>query len=419
MMNEKPLRVLFIVPYPPSLIRVRAYNLIRQLTALGHRVTVLTLYGDAAEQKDAAQLAAYCHKVVALPLPKWRSLWNCFKALPTKKPLQAVYCWQPALAQRLAELVRPAGSNKPAFDVVHVEHLRGADYGLFLKAQMETNGSTVPIVWDSVDCISYLFRQTAAASRSRFGNLAARLDLGRTERYEGWLANQFNHILITSAIDKQALLDLLPAQTRWPDISLIPNGVDLDYFCPEPAAERERETLVFSGKMSYHANVTMALYLAREIMPRIWQQRPEVKLNIVGKAPPKEIAVLARQPGIVVTGMVPDIRPYLRRATAAVVPLVYGAGVQFKVLEAMACATPVVTTPQAAAPLAAVPGRDVLTAENTDNFAGTILKLLSDPDMQQRIGTDGRAYVETHHNWTTITTRLAEIYHESGMRMTV
>jgi glycosyltransferase involved in cell wall biosynthesis len=122
---------------------------------------------------------------------------------------------------------------------------------------------------------------------------------------------------------------------------------------------------------------------------------------------------------MVVTGKVPDIRPYLRRATAAVVPLVYGAGVQFKVLEAMACATPVVTTPQAAAPLAAVPGRDVLTAEDADDFAGIILKLLSDQEMQRRVGAYGRAYVETHHNWTTITTRLAEIYREAGPKLPV
>jgi sugar transferase (PEP-CTERM/EpsH1 system associated) len=418
MMNEKPLRILFIVPYPPSLIRVRAYNLIRQLTGLGHEVTVVTLYSDTAEKSDVDHLAAYCHRIIGLPLPKWRSLWNCLKALPTKKPLQAVYCWQPALARRLAELVRPTGKGT-AFDVVHVEHLRGAEYGLFLKAHFQANGPTLPIVWDSVDCISYLFRQTAAASNSRFGSLAARLDLARTDRHEGWLANRFDHVLITSAIDKQALLDLLPSQECRPSISIIPNGVDLDYFCPETDINREPDTLVLSGKMSYHANVTMALYLAREIMPRIWTQRPDVKLNIVGKSPPKEITALAQQPGMVVTGMVPDIRPYLRRATAAVVPLVYGAGVQFKVLEAMACATPVVTTPQAAAPLAAVPGRDVLTAEDADDFAGIILKLLSDQEMQRRVGAYGRAYVETHHNWTTITTRLAEIYREAGPKLPV
>ncbi|MFZ0547952.1 MAG: glycosyltransferase [Candidatus Promineifilaceae bacterium] len=414
-MNTSPLRILFIVPYPPSLIRVRAYNLIRHLTLLGHQVTVLTLFTGTAEQADAANLTALCHRVIALPLPKWRSLLNCLKALPTQKPLQAVYCWQPALADELAHLIGSNGSGH-AFDVVHVEHLRGVEYALFLKSILAANGTNLPIVWDSVDCISHLFRQTAAASHSRFGNLAAHLDLARTERYEGWLANQFSRVLITSEIDKQAILDLVPPQEPKPEISLIPNGVDLDYFCPRPTANREPDTLVFSGKMSYHANVTMALYLAQEIMPRVWKQRPTVKLNIVGKAPPKQITALAQRPGINVTGLVPDIRPYLQGAAAAVVPLVYGAGVQFKILEAMACATPVVTTPQAVAPLSAEPGRDLLSAKDPEDFAQAILTLLSDPQMQQKIGANGRAYIEAHHNWTTITAQLTDIYRTATQR---
>ncbi len=404
-------RVLFVVPYPPSRIRVRSYNLVRQLTALGHEVTVLTLWSDAAERADAAALARQVHHVVALRLPRWRSLWNCLQALPTRKPLQAVYCWQPALARQAADLAISA-DGQPAFDVVHVEHLRGAEYGLYLQARLAAGQRPLPVVWDSVDCISYLFRQAATSSHSRFGAWAARLDLARTERYEGWLAGRFAHVSIVSAIDRQALLGLLPPGEKQPAVSLLPNGVELDYFCPDPATGREPASVVFSGKMSYHANVTMALYLAQEIMPRVWRQRPDVQLTIVGKAPPPEVRVLGQRPGVAVTGLVEDIRPYLRRATAAVVPLLYGAGLQFKVLEGMACATPVVATPQAAASLAAVPGRDLLVAGSAEEFAGAILALLADPQRQQAIGAAGRAYVESHHNWATITGRLAEIYQQ-------
>lgn len=95
------MNILFIVPYVPNLIRVRPYNLIRHLAAHGHEVTVLTLWSTEAERADAEALKQHCHRVVALPLPRWRSLWNCLRALPTPVPLQAVYCWQPALARRL------------------------------------------------------------------------------------------------------------------------------------------------------------------------------------------------------------------------------------------------------------------------------------------------------------------------------
>ena len=99
------------------------------------------------------------------------------------------------------------------FDLVHVEHLRGTHYGLALKRWLEIITDTyqmnkIPIVWDSVDCISLLFERTAHSSRSRFGLLAAQFDLPRTRRYEGWLVQQFDHTLITAEADRQALASL-------------------------------------------------------------------------------------------------------------------------------------------------------------------------------------------------------------------
>ena len=406
------MRILFIVPYVPSLIRFRSYNLIRQLTAHGHQVTVLTLYTGAAELADVADLGPYCQRVVALPLPKLRSLWNCLIALPSGKPLQAMYCWQPALARKIKQLIQPANGTL-AFDVVHIEHLRGSEYGLFLKKHLSSIDHGLPIVWDSVDCISHLFRQAVNFRASRLGMLATRLDLTRTERYEGRVANQFEHVVISSDIDKLALLDLVPNHLTEPQVSVVPNGVDLAYFCPGPTSSRKPDTLIFSGKMSYHANISMALYLAEEIMPRIRQRRPSVRLNIVGKSPPRQITALSQHPNISVAGTVPDIRPYLREATAAVVPLLYGAGTQGKILEAMACATPVITTPLAVAPLSACPGRDLLVADRADDIAQAVLKLLADKKMQRDVAECGRSYVETNHNWTTITEELVDIYKSS------
>jgi glycosyltransferase involved in cell wall biosynthesis len=189
------------------------------------------------------------------------------------------------------------------------------------------------------------------------------------------------------------------------------NGVDLDYFRPAPETVREKATLVFSGKMSYHANVTMVLHLVREILPRVWEQRPDVRLLIVGKDPPREINELAHaRQRIVITGTVPDIRPYLQRATLAVVPLVYGAGVQNKVLEAMACATPVIAYQPAVAALSARIGEDVIVAQNADEFAAQLICQLEDSDNRQRIGWNGRHYVESYHDWDRIAAGLEAIY---------
>jgi sugar transferase (PEP-CTERM/EpsH1 system associated) len=402
------MRILFVVPYTPNLIRVRPYNLLRALGERGHEVTVLTLATNEAEWADAEALEDGGRQVIALPINRLRSLANCLAALPGSTPLQAVYSWQPQLARRLAGLVRSTNGRSP-FDVVHVEHLRGARYGLRL---LDSGGSQPPVVWDSVDCISHLFRQAAEQSNNRTRRWLTRIELERTARYESELIRRFAHVLVTSPVDREALL-ALPASAgkAAPSITVVRNGVDLDYFRPAPETVREKATLVFSGKMSYHANVTMVLHLVREILPRVWEQRPDVRLLIVGKDPPREINELAHaRQRIVITGTVPDIRPYLQRATLAVVPLVYGAGVQNKVLEAMACATPVIAYQPAVAALSARIGEDVIVAQNADEFAAQLICQLEDSDNRQRIGWNGRHYVESYHDWDRIAAGLEAIY---------
>jgi glycosyltransferase involved in cell wall biosynthesis len=175
--------------------------------------------------------------------------------------------------------------------------------------------------------------------------------------------------------------------------------------------------LVISGKMSYHANVTMVLQFVEAVLPRLWAQRPAVKLWVVGKKPPPQVQALARDRRITVTGGVPDLRPYLRRAAAAVAPLAYGVGIQNKVLEAMACGTPVVASPSAVSALAELrPGHDALVADGPEAMARTLDALLADAAHQAEVGKAGRRYVERHHRWRDIAARLAELYTEAARR---
>jgi len=428
---------------------MRSYNLIRHLTARGHEVTVLTLWSDRGERADAEALVQHCHRVVAVPLPGYRSLWNSLQALPSPEPLQSVYCWSRPLAQEITRSLRqpPLNGHQP-YDIVHVEHLRAARYGLVAKgaqpsglgrsaghsrrsreAKPWTCLSRPPVIWDSVDCISYLFEQAARSSRSVFGRLKTRLDLDRTRQYEGWLVEQFDRVLVTATTDRRALEALYASRLnhrsassapRPSGVTVVPNGVDLDYFSPSDEP-REPDTLVFTGKMSYHANVTAVLHLVNDIMPQVWSQRRHVRLIIAGKDPPRRVRDLATRyrPLIGVTGTVPDIRPYLRRATVAVVPLVYGAGSQVKVLEAMACETPVVASPQAVSALQVRDGEDVLVADGpsdgtqTTGFARKVLQLLDDGMLRRKIGSRGREYVEKHHDWRRVAEQLEEIYRDA------
>ena len=157
----------------------------------------------------------------------------------------------------------------------------------------------------------------------------------------------------------------------------------------------------------------MVKFLVSEIMPKVWARRPTVQLVIVGKDPTPEIRALGTDPRITVTGTVDDIRPYLWKATVAVVPLVYGAGVQNKILEAMACETPVLTTSKTLSSLGVISGKDLLIADTADGFSQAVLRLLNDNVQKSEIGTAGSIFVRQHHNWTEIAKQLIAYYEET------
>ena len=396
------MKIAYIVPYVPNLIRTRPYNLINHLAALGHEVTVFTLGSGAQDQADAQFLRDKGSKVYFQEHSVLYSLWNSLKTVPTRRPLQTVYSWNPHLAKHIIELLNVPGK----FDVVHVEHLRGSYYGQYIKSRLVH----IPVVWDSVDCISYLFEQASRHSTGGFGKFVTRFELGRTRRMEGKLISEFDHVLVTSETDRNALLELiLPGSIPSP-ITVLSNGVDLEYFHSNPSVQKDPETLVFSGKMSYHANASMVKYLVREIMPKVWMRRPSVRLIVVGKDPSAEIRAFGDDPRIEITGTVEDIRPYIWRASCAVVPLVYGAGIQNKILEAMACGTAVVTTTKTISSLQVTHGKELLIAMDAEDFSQNILKLLVDKQLSMTIGLAGAEYVKMHHNWSVIAKQLVSCY---------
>ncbi|NIV39535.1 MAG: glycosyltransferase, partial [Anaerolineae bacterium] len=301
------MNVLYVTPYVPSRIRTRPYNLIRALILLGHQVTLLTAAGTSPEEREEAdELRGWGVRVEVFPVPLVRSLANCLRALPTREPLQAVYAYHPGIERRLGELLRDE-----TFDVMHTEHLRAA--------RLVRTVMGVPTVYDSVDCISLLFEQAARSGAQLRSRLMTAVDLARTRRYEAQLLTRYDRVVVTSQRDKDALEGLarryLPPTTRAAPVTVVTNGVDLEYFQPqEDAGQRDGRTVVFTGKMSYHANVAAVLYFARDVLPHIWAVDPEVRFQIVGKDPPETVQQLATDGRIHVTGTVDDMRPYLSQA---------------------------------------------------------------------------------------------------------
>jgi glycosyltransferase involved in cell wall biosynthesis len=397
----------------------------------GHDLTLVTLWTSAAEQEDLEHLAQAGARVLSQPMPSWHSAVNSLMAVPSSTPLQSVYSWRPELYRSLLALVQ----SHP-FDAIHVEHLRGSRYGLELLHHLQRDSMGAKqrpsIVWDSVDCISHLFAQAAEQSRSSKGRLMTRFELPRTRRYEGRLVHSFDHTVVTSRLDKDALITLAEEYAGKANsspgglqvaskIDVVPNGVDLEHFSYCGPQHRHANRIVFTGKMSYHANVTAGLHLVNEIMPAVWAQQPDAEVWLVGKDPAPELRALAEKHTdsrrVVVTGEVPAMQDYIQGAAIAVAPLLYGAGIQNKVLEAMACGAPVVASPQASQSLTARPDQDLIVADSPERFATAIINLLHAPEQRAELGHAGRQFVERHHSWDSAVQHLETIY--SNCRQTV
>lgn len=402
------MRILFVTPYPPSRIRVRGFGFLMQLRH-SHEVTVVTQCTSEREKMDVEVLRKQGFEVIVVQESRRQAALRSGLALLSTRPLQVAYARSKAFAQVVHQLCQ-----QRTFDVVHVEHLRGI-------ASMEELTHVQPIVWDAVDCISLLSQYTITEGHSLAVRTIARLEHTRTRKYEARMLNKLQHVVVTSAKDQQAMIDLhrlhqndriSSDEVSRADIRVLPNGVDLDYFQPLQQ-ERRRYNIVFSGKMSYHANIAAALYLRQSIMPLIWQKKPEATLTIVGSNPPKVIQAFTSDPRVEVTGFVEDMRAYVGRAGVMLSPMVYSVGIQNKVLEAMALGTPVVAAAQATAALEAHPGHDLLVATSPQEFAECALRLMEDSELRASLSFHGRKYVENRHDWRVLTGHLVDVYQKA------
>jgi sugar transferase (PEP-CTERM/EpsH1 system associated) len=232
-------------------------------------------------------------------------------------------------------------------------------------------------VIDMVDVDSDKWTQYAATQRWPLSWLYAR-EGRQLAKWEARVAREFDATVLVSAEEARLLQRRAPvARER---IGAFENGVDADYFSPardypNPYAVGV-QGVVFTGAMDYWPNVDAATWFAERIFPAVRERVPSAQFTIVGSRPTAAVVALARQPGVVVTGSVPDVRPFLAHAACAVAPLRIARGVQNKVLEAMAMARKVITTAQAAEGIRAAAGRDFILARGEADLAAAVVEAL-------------------------------------------
>ncbi|MCC6392551.1 MAG: glycosyltransferase [Bryobacterales bacterium] len=243
-----------------------------------------------------------------------------------------------------------------------------------------------------------IWQRHAENASSRLRKAYFQLQAKRMSAYEGAVCRQVKRIIAVSDSDAA----LMRARYGAARVSSIPTGVDLDYFRkphrPTPAAD-----FTFIGSMDWMPNIDGMLWFTSEILPFLRKRRPDCSLAIVGRKPAPEILALARRdPRILVTGTVPDVRPYLWGSAASIVPLRIGGGTRLKIYEAMAAGIPVVSTTIGAEGLDCEHGANILIADQPADFAARCLELLEDPGLHRRLAAAALHLVTTRYSWDAV-----------------
>jgi sugar transferase (PEP-CTERM/EpsH1 system associated) len=388
--------ILVFAPYPPYPPRfggaARVYHLLRVL-ARPHRVTLLCFAspGEAAEQAPLRELGIAVHTVDYPPAARWKRVYQIRSLVGRAFSfyLHASRAMTAALAGLLA---------RQRFDLVQVEF---GDLGGYYTLP----GSVIRIL-DEHNVEYRLFERTWRQERSPLRRLYYRLEARKLREDELAACRGVDAILTTSDVDRATLAP----QVEGRPIRVVPNGVDTSYFTPEPAAV-DSTRVVFTGAIDYQPNTDGVLYFCTEMWPRIRQAAPDTTFAIVGKDPPPQVRALAGD-RVLVTGTVPDVRPWMRSAAAFVVPLRVGGGTRLKILEAMATGRAVVSTSLGCEGIEVTPGEDILIADTPSAFADAVLRCLREPALRERLGARGRALVERRYRWEAIGDGLSDFYED-------
>ena len=219
--------------------------------------------------------------------------------------------------------------------------------------------------------------------------------------FEQRWVRRFSVCVAVSERDAAMLREMSPAT----QVHVVPNGVDSRSFALQ-TNQRDAETLLFFGTLSYGPNVEGLIWFCQDVLPIVRASKPDVVLEVVGLNPPPRVAELGELPGIHVTGFVPDIRPKLWSATTCVVPVLAGGGTRLKILEALAAGCPVISTTVGAEGLELMDGKHLLIADDPKEFARDVVALLESDALRHRLAEGGRRAVAEKYDWQQIAPRL-------------
>lgn len=387
------MKILYIChrfPYPPKRGgKIRPFNMIRHL-AQSHEVVVCSLSRSDAETAEAQGIAPHCAEFHLAQVDNRVQSLRMVATLPTPVTASTSFFHSPKLERTIHRLL-----SERSFDLIFVHCSSVAHYVQHVRH--------IPKILDFGDMDSHKWLEYAHYKPFPL-SIGYWWEGRRVLAQEKRLARRFDLCTATTRAEWETLNGYgVTTATDW-----FPNGVDSQFFAPgdEPY---DPDTVVFIGRMDYYPNQQCMFDFCAAVLPRLRAQRPAVKLQIVGADPSAAVRRLADLPGVTVTGSVPDVRPYARRAALTVAPLRIARGTQNKILEAMAMGVPVVTTRVAAGGVDAIAGEHLLTADTPDQACAAILGVMNNAAERARLAAAGRARVLSHHAWPSSMKRLDAI----------
>ena len=399
------MRILFLSPRQPlptrSGARLREFHFLRALS-LGADVSYVYFADPGAAPLTTADLP-FCREVVSIPKPPAYGPAKTIMGVLGSWPLPILNYTSQAMSDAVSRLLDAPGS-KNDFDLIHLDSIHMIRYA---QAAVARKPSLKAIYnWHNIE--SEAMRRYSEAAPGRARAWYASMTAAKLETLEeNILQSAFGHI-VCSPRERDRLRQINPSAR----IEVVENGVDTHYFAPDASDPATPRHIVFVGAMDYFPNSEAAVFFVTHIWPDVRMRMNDAELLIVGANPGPSVLALRHLPGVKVTGMVPDVRPYYRDALAAVVPLRTGAGTRLKILEAMAAGVPVVSTPLGAEGLEVADGENILlvNADDAKGWADRITSLAESPTRRARLTDAGHKLVEARYDWEILGAKLRGIY---------
>jgi sugar transferase (PEP-CTERM/EpsH1 system associated) len=378
--------------------KIRSYNILRQL-ARQHSITLFSFY--AAHNPDVhAELKQMFDRVVTMPLripaPKsFAEMCDYAVRLFSSEPYGITKYCRPVVRRGLRALL-----EQENYDVILCDFMAAAGV----------------IPWDCATPKVLFTHNVEATIWRRHYEVASNViwkaiswqEWRKMEAAERRYLRLADRVLAVSETDRNAFAAFLNAEK----LTVIPTGVDVEYFQPLPG-EETASSLVFTGSMDWLPNEDAIFYFADAILPLIREHSPEVFLDVVGRNPSRKLQALAEsEKSIRLTGWVDDIRPFVGRGSVCIVPLRIGGGTRLKIFEAMAMGKAVVSTSVGAEGLAVRSGENIVLADTPNDFAQAVISLLRDPRRRQQLGAAARTLVQENYGWTIVANDFASTLQE-------